>query len=535
MVSCEQCRASKKKCSFLGSNLYCARCFRRGLASSCTGPVPPMVAQYVPKPPPANSTLKCPVPPKVSHYIPMPHLTNHPLKLGFVVSSIAPIVSNNVAHHTVTDVPFHGVIPHAESTDVSSCLVNTSKAVHGKKKYVNHRAGHGVCYIPQASTSSTNRQKAAYKKSRLDTFTSQSRGKKNKARRYALKAKKQKSHLLSIDLPPLMDRSFITKQGMSTGIVFVDGGNEGNPPIRPVIPVGDSKHKKDRDLFIIPIRNLRVPTTHLSNHKKGLHHKMPDRPSDIILVPREASLTHTAMNKNLTSNSSLCDALDFVEMNMSASHHRGAKRHVVRDGKRKYVCIGPAAKRAGVGIRPIHPALAKTPSIHQERIHKYFRGVEHLFEMYVDTDEIRHILAAITFVNATTFSIPSRARASRASQSSRIYGAIACGVNVYLNVHKDQDFTYCAVSIHMREEYTLSQRIVAYFTFPNLGIAIPLRPGDVLFFNPQEDHCVSSRCNNDDDIYCMSLYFKSNLIGKNNNSLPLTNEEEFLVEEFNRN
>ena len=198
------------------------------------------------------------------------------------------------------------------------------------------------------------------------------------------------------------------------------------------------------------------------------------------------------MNKNLNSNSSLCDALDFVEMKMSSSHSRGAKRHVVQDGKRKYVCIGPAAKRAGVGIRPIHPALAKTPSIHQEHILKYFLGVEHLFKMYVDTDEIRHILAAIKFVDATTFSIPYRERASRPSQSSCTYGAFACGVNVYLNVYKDYNFTYCAVSIHMREEYTMSPKIVAYFASPKLGIAIPLRSGDVLLINPQEDHCISS-------------------------------------------
>ena len=144
---------------------------------------------------------------------------------------------NNVAHPTVTDVCFHGVIPHAKSTDVSSSLVNTLKAIPVKKKKSGkHSAGHGVCYIPRASTSSSNRQKAAYQKSRIMTITVRSRVKKNKARKYALKAQKQKSHLLSIDLPPLSDRIFITQEGMSAGVVFVDGGNEDNPPILRLFP-----------------------------------------------------------------------------------------------------------------------------------------------------------------------------------------------------------------------------------------------------------------------------------------------------------
>ena len=63
---------------------------------------------------------------------------------------------------------------------------------------------------------------------------------------------------------------------------------------------------------------------------------------------------------------------------------------------------------------------------------------------------------------------------------------------------------------------------------------IPLKPGDVLFFNPKEPHCVSSRCDNNDDIFCMSLYLKSDNIGKNDNSCPLTPNEETLVRETNR-
>ena len=65
--------------------------------------------------------------------------------------------------------------------------------------------------------------------------------------------------------------------------------------------------------------------------------------------------------------------------------------------------------------------------------------------------------------------------------------------------------------------------------FPRLGISVPLRPGDVLFFNPQEQHMVSSRCDNGDDIYCVSLYLKSDNMGKNDNSMELNSYEQFYL------
>ena len=62
------------------------------------------------------------------------------------------------------------------------------------------------------------------------------------------------------------------------------------------------------------------------------------------------------------------------------------------------------------------------------------------------------------------------------------------------------------------------------------------RYADVLFFNPQEPHCVSSRCGNADHIYCMSLYFKSDNIGENDNKLALkgSESEEILLDEFKK-
>jgi hypothetical protein len=60
--------------------------------------------------------------------------------------------------------------------------------------------------------------------------------------------------------------------------------------------------------------------------------------------------------------------------------------------------------------------------------------------------------------------------------------------------------------------------IICYFAFPQIGIAVALQPGDILMFNPQETHCISLRCNKDDNIYCISSYLKTQVVGLNANS-----------------
>ncbi len=57
--------------------------------------------------------------------------------------------------------------------------------------------------------------------------------------------------------------------------------------------------------------------------------------------------------------------------------------------------------------------------------------------------------------------------------------------------------------------------------FPRIGVSVALGPGDFLLFNPNEPHCVSSRCRADDDIYIISSYLKTAVVGLNDNSNPI--------------
>ena len=389
-----------------------------------------------------------------------------------------------------------------------------------------------VTHVAKANSPSSNRQKAAYTAAAVTTAQSSHNSRRRKRKRANLKRNKQDEKLINIELPH--SHSIVPDVQSQGRIIFVDGGVITNPPICPKPPTDINNNQT---VIVIPVSLFQIPRAHLDLTDKGLIVKNATGPSQIILVPRASSLQYTGMYQNLKNPSLLCDALDEVESGIRTSNKRGNGKHVIHEANRKYCCIGTQTCRATRGIRSIHYALHNCDIAVQQRIVKYFRGVEHLFEMYVDTPQIRLIHDAINLVDAKTFSIssPWNIVSNTNPPASRIYGAFASGVNVYLNAHQDKDFTYCATSIHMRDQYQPSQRIVAYFAYTKLGIAIPLRPGDVLFFNPLEEHCISSRCCNDDDIYCLSLYLKSDNIGLNDNSKELTPQQEYLLNVYNNN
>ncbi len=66
--------------------------------------------------------------------------------------------------------------------------------------------------------------------------------------------------------------------------------------------------------------------------------------------------------------------------------------------------------------------------------------------------------------------------------------------------------------------YQNDDQVVCCFGSPQIGIAVALQPGDILMFNPQEPHFISLCCNKDDNIYCISSYLKTQVVGLNNNS-----------------
>jgi hypothetical protein len=107
-------------------------------------------------------------------------------------------------------------------------------------------------------------------------------------------------------------------------------------------------------------------------------------------------------------------------------------------------------------------------------------------------------------------------------KTARFYNGLGFGINVYLRSHIDRDFTMSIVQVHIDNHvYQVDDKILCYFAFPRIGLAVALRPGDFLLFNPQEPHSISSRCRKEDEIFCISSYLKTDVVGLNDNSNPV--------------
>jgi len=75
----------------------------------------------------------------------------------------------------------------------------------------------------------------------------------------------------------------------------------------------DDDKKKSRPIIIVPITDLHIPLSHLSDPTKGLDRQDQGEVTNIILAPRTAALSHTSTAKNIEGSTSVCDALDAIE------------------------------------------------------------------------------------------------------------------------------------------------------------------------------------------------------------------------------
>ena len=69
--------------------------------------------------------------------------------------------------------------------------------------------------------------------------------------------------------------------------------------------------------------------------------------------------------------------------------------------------------------------------------------------------------------------------------------------SAFVPCHTDEDNSLGTVSVHCAhdlggKEYKKNLKVLAYFVFPTMGIAVPLHSGDVLIFNATIPHCLSS-------------------------------------------
>ena len=292
------------------------------------------------------------------------------------------------------------------------------------------------------------------------------------------KGRKQVEHLFCVGT----QSKSISCDLMDSHAVFVDGGSQSNPQFNPTIRQNSKSKKKNRIIISIRKGELDIVNHHLHHISKGLLLRPPLASASVnyLLPPRKDVPTTNASLKNPKNNKNLWHALSAVEEAQRKGTSKGAAKQVITDKENKYFCVGTQTVRAGTGTRPIHYSLQAVLEERSLRILKLFKAVEHLYEAWMDTKEIWIINAAINLVKPSTFQIERTNQDLKTTGiTTRMYGALETGLNVYLNTHTDKDFTFSAFMLCTKGKYAVNDNVVAYSCFPGLGIGVPLRPGDV--------------------------------------------------------
>ena len=111
------------------------------------------------------------------------------------------------------------------------------------------------------------------------------------------------------------------------------------------------------------------------------------------------------------------------------------------------------------------------------------KSAERSFRTIASHAVLSHVHHAKRVVPFKTFSSPNDDTSG--NFNAKFFGGIAFGTNIFLHCHTDADFTMSISQVFLkgRSEYLPNDDVVAYFCFPTIGIAVPLRPGDYFMFN----------------------------------------------------
>ena len=374
----------------------------------------------------------------------------------------------------------------------------------------------GPRYLPGADSTSSQRAQVGSVAAEFVDSNKTKRARSKQRERANRKRKKQSLRLSTISLEGTtpMHRD----ETMGRKFAYFSGGVD--------IPFYD----ENEIVYAVEEKLVVINNPQSDDHTVGLIYQRPTSLSaDIILCPRI-----DIINFGYTNCDDLCDAFDVVlSLAPVTKREQGSKsQNVTTDANKpvRYCCIGTHVSMGnGGGITPFSAALECTDDNIRRIVGQFVASIEHLFCAYVSNEEINIVTRAIELIEAPTMTMPPSA-SNPQPKKAKFYGAMAVGVNVCLAIHTDRDFTMSAISVKCRSNCQPKERILVYFAFPALGIAIPLRVGDVLFFNPNEPHCITSRVSETDSVYIVSLYLKSAVIGLNNNSIPLTVKQKSVLD-----
>lgn len=294
------------------------------------------------------------------------------------------------------------------------------------------------------------------------------------------------------------------------------GSNEHTPSIPGFVELKNGKHKKT--CWMDVEGNLKIVDSTKGCTVDNDH---------FVLIPRSDSIGERMMGKDGSMQKELFEVFQKLEERSPASNTRqkNVQRVMMPDGENcKYVVIGTSPNRGGKGTRESMKALdCPDLNLHRTVFGKWYRRVEHCAMKYLPW-YLRKLLSVVgDMCNRGTMPLDG-------GSSSDIWPALAVGRNVFLNVHTDVDYFWTLTSVVADEIPSDDDPIICYMCFPTLNLAVALRNGDLLLFNPLVPHCVSSRRNKEKEAYCLSLYMKSLLVGGSNNDQVVSTQNEEIAD-----
>ncbi len=229
-----------------------------------------------------------------------------------------------------------------------------------------------------------------------------------------------------------------------------------------------------------------------------------------------------------------------MELVQHKSFQRGHSCHVFTENAHKYCIAGvqPNHAKTGISSQTFHFSnktgissqtyhFSNMSNHHQDSINDYVEQCEVVMKKVIPHEEVEVLYEAKgrlefkkMFANGKNVSL---------------YGSFASGVNVHLRIHDDIDFCYSITTVLIRAKsaYKDDGKVVLYFNFPQLGVSVPLLPGDLLLFDAAEPHAISTQCNKRLDVFCVSLYLKSAVVRLHDNTKSLSAFEKRVVEHNN--
>ena len=203
-----------------------------------------------------------------------------------------------------------------------------------------------------------------------------------------------------------------------------------------------------------------------------------------------------------------------------------------------YSCPGLKPNRGGRGIIECHYNLEQvlncsenTPS-YMMQLNNLTKRAERLLDEYLPADDLRAFVRAKKITQFPTL-----------TGSLGIYAAAAMSVDYCSAAHTDLDFFHTVLSVRSvdqsKEErlpfesnYASNPEPAYHFIFPTIGVAVALRPGDHLIFNPNIPHACSVKLKSyaNHRTYLCAVYLKLGVVGLNDNKLRLSRLQEEIAD-----